>query len=188
LQATSKNRYALSAPISPLARCLFASAKSTIEIEAEELARHLVFGVNIPNLKNTYAAKIHFQAYAFNGAKYVQFQETRDFVGQFGFKGSPAQPKSYVAVLQDQKVLSHETARSAERHLEYKILRNRSYYTSSISGFLPVADDGNDVLGVVKTDFHHPPRCSVRKGCPSYGISYPFPFPYPPSETSTSSG
>jgi hypothetical protein len=161
LQATSKNRYALSAPITPLARSLFASAKSTIEIEAEELARHLVFGVNIPNLKNAYAPNIHFQAYAFNGAKYVQFQEIRDLVGQLGFKGSPAQPKSYVTVLQDQKVLSHETARCAERHLGYKILRDRSYYTTTISGVLPVVDDGNDVLGVVKTDFLHPPKLSI---------------------------
>jgi hypothetical protein len=38
-----------------LARDLFASSKSTIELEGEELARHLVLGVNMPNLKNTHA-------------------------------------------------------------------------------------------------------------------------------------
>ena len=143
------------AKITPFARDLFASAKSTVEIETEELARIVVCGIDIPNHKNTYAPNITFQPYSYNGSQYVQFQNIRDLVSQLGFKGSPNQPKAYVTVLQDQGVISHDSARCADRHLGYKILRSKDYYTTTVSGVLSLADDVNDELPFAKSDFHH---------------------------------
>ncbi len=155
------NRYGIPAPITPLARSLFASAVTTIEIEAEELARHLIFGVNLPNLRNANAPNIYFKAHTYNNTQYVQFQEIRDLVGQLGFKGSPNSPKSYVTVLQEQGVLSHETDRTATKHLGYRIQRSKDYYTTTVSGMLPVCDDIDDKSASLKSDFHHSSKSSI---------------------------
>ena len=155
------NRYGIPAPITPLTRQLFVSAPSNTEMEAEELARHLVFGVDLPNPKSNYAPNIKFMAFTYNDTQYVQFQEIRGLISQLGFTGSPGSPKSYVTVLQQQGVLSYEQDHIASRHLGYRILRNRDYYTTTVSGILPVADDKNDVLEFSNSDFHHSPKSSI---------------------------
>lgn len=155
------NRYGIPAPITPLARTLFASAVTTIEIEAEELARYLVFGVNTPNPRNANAPNIYFKAREHNGVQFVQFQDIRELVKNLGFTGSPASPKSYVTVLQEQGVLSYDVDHSSRQYYGYAILRSKDYYTTTVSGMLPTCDDIDDESVSLKSDFHHSPTPSI---------------------------
>ncbi|HEY3295393.1 MAG TPA: primase-helicase family protein [bacterium] len=150
-EGNTNNRYTLAAPITPLARDLFASSKSTVEIEADELARYLVCGVEMPDpYGDGYSSKIKFTATEYNGAKYVQLAEIRLLISRLRFKGS-SNPKAYISVLQDLGVLSFDaSARSNVRHLGYKILRDQKYYDPqqpSITGTPGVSSNGNVVFG-----------------------------------------
>ena len=127
----TNNRYTLAAPITPLARDLFASSKTTVEIEAEELAHYLVCGVDMADpYGNGYSSNIRFKATEHNGKKYVKLADVRQLIARLRFKGS-TNPKSYISVLQDQGVLSYDaSARTNTQHLGYQILRDAGYYAT----------------------------------------------------------
>jgi len=132
------NRYTLPAPVTPFARGLFASSKTSVEAEAEELAQYLVCGVDLHDMNHSFGGIHYHPLKASDGTLYAQLKEIRDLIGQLRFKGSQ-NPKAYINVLQDQGVLSYETNhRVAGKWLGYKVLRSPDYYTTTISGNLSV--------------------------------------------------
>lgn len=149
------NRYGIPTPITPFARNLFTSAKTTIELEIDELASALLNGVSIPQKSGFFESTYDFTPYRYNGDCYVKFKEIRDLVKHLGLKGAASQPKAYVTKLQDIGILSHDTARSATEHLGYKILRPKDYYTTTISGMVQEVNDINDESARRCDDFHH---------------------------------
>ena len=123
----SNNRYTLAAPMTDLARMLFESAKTIIELETEELAEILVCGVDDPDPFNPFG-RIQFSAKESPGKRYVQLSEIRELIGKLRFKGS-SNPKAYVNVLQEQGVLSHDGShREKSQRLGYLILRDKGFY------------------------------------------------------------
>lgn len=134
------SRYALDTPITELARNLFGSSKSLIELEADELAQHLVCGIHRVDLDAKYPTTIHFTPTVADGSLYVQQQDLRELVQKLNFKGH-GNYKAYITVLQDQEVLSHRNDhRISNQRLGYQILRSPEYYTTTASGVLAVEE------------------------------------------------
>jgi energy-coupling factor transporter ATP-binding protein EcfA2 len=136
-QLNTNSRYALSAPITQLARDLFGSAVTTVESEAEELAQYLVCGVNMPDSRNSNAPNICFTPHVSDGHSYVRLNEIRDLVDRLHFKGN-SNYKVYIAVMQDLGVLSYKQVRESGQRFGYHIQRTPDYYTTTVSGVLPV--------------------------------------------------
>ncbi|MBU0507774.1 hypothetical protein KKH27_02910 [bacterium] len=134
------SRYALDTPITDLARKLFGSSKSLIEMEAEELAQHLVCGIHRVDTSTPYHKTIYFSPIAVDGSLFVQQQDLRELIQKLNFKGI-ANYKAYITALQDQGVLSHRNNhRISNQRLGYQILRSPDYYTATDSGGLPVEE------------------------------------------------
>ena len=130
----TNNRYGIPAPFTPLARDLFAASQSTIEMEAEELARYIVCGVGT-SLNDVMNGMQSYRPYtAPDGYQYVQLKDLRDLVRGMNFRGS-ANPKAYINALQDQEVLSFESDyRLNCQRLGFRVLRPASYYATTVSG------------------------------------------------------
>ncbi|MBI5060558.1 hypothetical protein HZB60_12360 [candidate division KSB1 bacterium] len=127
---TSNNRYGLSAPITPFSKDLFVSSKTTVEMEAEELARYLVCGIYESDpYGGSNSEPIQFKPYETkDGELYVQGKEIRDLVGRLRFKGS-SNYKAYITILQEAGILSIDCDfRQNRRWLGYRILREPKFY------------------------------------------------------------
>lgn len=136
----TNSRYALDTPITELARNLFGSSKSLIELEADELAQHLVCGIHRVDLDAKYPSVISFRPTVADGSLYVQQQDLRELVQKLNFKGH-GNYKAYITVLQDQEVLSHRNDhRVSNQRLGYQILRSPEYYATTASGILAVEE------------------------------------------------
>lgn len=128
------SRYALPTPLTPLTKDLFASAKTMVESEAEELAQYLVCGIDLPDPRSAYASNIKFDPTIHEGARYVQQKDVRDLVVRLNFQGSK-NPKAYLNALQDTGVISYkDDYRNSKQRLGYQILRSPDYYTTTVSG------------------------------------------------------
>ncbi|MFH1514912.1 MAG: primase-helicase family protein [bacterium] len=138
-----RSRYALPAYITPLARRIFASSKTSVDTETEELARYLVCGISEVDPYNINAPCIHFEPTKHEGGLYVQEKEIRNLINRLRFKGSK-NIKAYIESLNRQNVLTHKNDyRTSKEYLGYKILRKPEYYTAS--GYISPFDDVNDV-------------------------------------------
>jgi len=148
LAATSdiRSRYALPAPITPLTRRIFASSKTSVDTESEELARYLVCGITEVDPYNVNAPCIHFEPTEHDGALYVQEKEIRNLINRLRFKGSK-NIKAYIESLNRQNVITQKNDhRTGDQYLGYKIIRKPQYYTAS--GYISPFDDGNDANDV----------------------------------------
>jgi hypothetical protein len=136
----TNTRYALETPITELAKKLFGSSKSLIELESDELAQYLVCGLNRVDATAKYPVTIHFKPIRYDGSLYVPQGDLRELVQKLNFKGH-SNYKSYITVLQDQGVLSHKNDhRTTNQRLGYQILRSPDYYTTTVSGVLAVEE------------------------------------------------
>ena len=134
----ANSRYAREAPITDLAKQLFGSSKSLIELEADEFAQYLVCGIHRTDFDAKYPTTIHFSPTKHGDSLYASQADIRDLVQKLNFKGH-SNYKSYITVLQDQGVLSHKNDhRISGQRLGYQILRSPDYYAVTVSGVLPV--------------------------------------------------
>jgi hypothetical protein len=128
----SNNRYALAAPITEFHRRLLATSVTNVEMEAEELAVHIV-GLEYSDKAQDFINSSYFKPSEYGEDKYIQLKDIRRLVKELQLKGSPNNPKTYVSILQEQGVLSSDTKTTNTKYYGYRILRNWDYYTT-VSG------------------------------------------------------
>ena len=144
---STNNRYSLPAPITTLTRDLFAGSKSTVELEAGELAQYIVCGVNMPDpYGNEYSPPIEFRGYISGCDNYIKLEEFRKLVQRLRLKES-RNYKSYLNILQDQHVLAYDETRTNANRFGYAILRDPTYYTT-VSGQIVTQVTETDIYNI----------------------------------------
>lgn len=131
-----RNRYALPAPITPFAKELFATGKSSVELESEQLAYYIVCDVNMVDpYGGTYATNIVFSGIQTeDGSRYVQLKDIQYLKKRLQYTSSP-HIKAYVNALQQMGVIDAGNHYTEKQFLGYEILRSPKYYT--VSGYVP---------------------------------------------------
>ena len=135
-QGFRNNRYALPAPITPFAKELFATGKSSVELESEQLAYYIVCDVDMVDpYGGTYATNIIFSGVQTeDGSRYVQLKDIQYLKKRLQYTSSP-HIKAYVNSLQQMGVIDAGNHYTEKKFLGYEILWRPECYT--VSGYMP---------------------------------------------------